>query len=463
VRFLCPDRSIIDPHPRCLDDLLEEDHLARYVWDFVGSCLDLSALVDTYKAREGHPGRPPIDVRILVSLWLLASLDGVGSARQLARLCRRHDAYKWLCGGVAVSYRTLSGFRVEHHDWLRQQVIDATAAMHHAGLIDLDRLAQDGLKVRASAGAGSFRRAASLEEALSKAKEKWDRLQKEFEEEQKQGGRSKPTKKQAAQLRGARERYQRLQKAKEALEQVKDQRQARNRKDDKKREPRASTTDPECRKMKMPDGGTRPAYNVQLVTALGGLVVTEVAVSNVGNDFGQMAPMVQQQQQDYGRTVEEYYTDGGFSTIEDIEKLSRSGVDVYTPIKDEEKKKERGEDPYQPRPKDSAEVAAWRQKMGTAQAKQKYKDRSQCEWVNAVLRNGGLYQVRVRGVAKVESVVCWQVLAVNLRRRPALLAAQQAQAQRRQATARQHRDVVWADRQPVPAAPAGVAEGRVSA
>jgi transposase len=430
VRFRCPDRSIIDPDPRRLDELIEDDHFARYIWDVV-CAMDLSALHTRYKAREGHAGRSAIDVRLLVALWLLATLDGVGSARKLAKLCRRHDAYKWLCGGVRVSYHTLSDFRVRHGDWLRQQVIDAAAALHLGGLIDLERIAQDGLKIRASAGAGSFRGESTLEEALGKAKDKWEQLQKEFSEEQEQRGRRKPTKKQAAQMRGARERYERLQKAKEALQEIKQQRQERNRKDDKKREARASTTDPEARKMKMPDGGTRPAYNAQLGSDLDGLVVTEVEVINVGNDFGQMAPMAQQHEKDYGSKPEEYYADGGFATKEDIEKLSQGGIDVYTPIKDEEKKKERGEDPYKPLPKDSQEVAAWRQKMGTEEAKEKYKDRSKCEWVNAVLRNHGVYQVTVRGRQKVKAVVLWHALALNLMRGRALRAKQQAEAERR--------------------------------
>ena len=96
-------------------------------------------------------------------------------------------------------------------------------------------------------------------------------------------------------------------------------------------------------------------------------------------------------------------------------------MNVYAPIKDEDKKRSRGVDPYAPRPQDAAAVALWRQRMGTAEAKAIYRERaSAAEWVNALARQRGLYQVRVRGRLKVLAVLLWQALAHNLMRALAL-------------------------------------------
>jgi hypothetical protein len=175
--------------------------------------------------------------------------------------------------------------------------------------------------------------------------------------------------------------------------------------------------------MKMADGGYRPAYNVQFATALDPLVVLGVSVSNAGSDSGQMDPMLAQLEEQQQVRPGEYYTDGGFSTLDDIVKVSQRGTTVYTPVKDAEKKRKQGQDPFAPRPGDKPEVAAWRQRMGTAEAQAKYKDRPKCEWTNATCRNRGLTRLLVRGLEKVKAVALWYGLAVNVLRLLAVRAA----------------------------------------
>ena len=409
-----------------LDQLLTPDHQVRLVWAYVER-LDLSALLRQVQAVAGQPGRNANDPRILVALWLYATIDGVGSARELDRLSEEHIAYRWLCGSVSMNYHTLADFRTEHVDVLRQLLIDGVATMRHQGLVEVQRVAQDGMKVRASAGAGSFHRQPTLERCLDEARAQVAALEKQVRDDPTAVSRRQ----QAARERAARERQERLEQALAEREKLVELREQQKRDKGVKfdaDEQRVSTTDPEARRMKMPDGGTRPAYNVQFATTTDSGVIVGVDVTNSGGDGGQMAPMVEQIAQDHGRPPAEMLVDGGFTTLDDIETVhANHGVRVYGPIKDEEKKKAAGVDPFQPRPKDGPGVAAWRVRMGAAENQEVYRLRAQtAEWANAGTRNRGLYQFVVRGLRKVLAVVFWHALAHNLLRSYALQRAQAA-------------------------------------
>jgi transposase len=404
-----------------LDELLPADHLARLVWAYVQQ-LDLSAFYRGIRAVEGVPGRNATDAVLLVALWLYATLDGSTSARRLDQLCRDSLPYQWLCGGVSLNYHTLADFRVDHLDQLNALLTDTIACFQQEGLIDLQRTAQDGLKVRAAAGEGSFRREETLRAALQKAQEYLGQLQ-----EQEPSAASK--RQQAAQQRAGRERVQRLKAALTQLEALQQQRAQRARQDEKP--PRASMTDPEARKMRMADGGYRPAYNVQLNTAVGAGLIVGVAVTTAGNDSHELVPMLAQMQERYEQVPDEHLVDGGFANKEQMVQAAQTyGTTVYAPLKEEKKQLTEGKDPYRAKRGDQPAVAEWRQRMGTAQAKEIYKQRaSTAEWANAQARNRGLYQVRGRGQQKVLAVMLWCALAHNLVRALALRAAQAREAQ----------------------------------
>jgi len=397
---------------RSLDQLLPLDDEARTVWTYVDG-LDLSMLLARIKAVEGNPGQPTIDPRILLSLWLLATLDGVGSARELDRLTRKHIAYEWLCGEVSVNYHTLSDFRSTNDEFLSKLLTESVATLMQQGLVDLEEIAQDGLRVRASAGAKSFRREKSLQECLDKAKEQVDALRAQVDEDD--GAVSR--REQAARERAARERQERIEEALRQREQLA-QRQEQVKKEKgvkQKKEPRASTTDPDARTMKMPDGGFRPGFNVEFATDTTSGIIVGVDVVNVGSDSGQLLPMAEQIEQRYEKAPERMLADGDFASLDDIEKLHANGTDVYAPIKNAEKEKAKGNDPYQPKPKDGPGVSAWRERMGTDEAKTTYKRRAQtAEWANARVRNFGLRQFLVRGLEKVRSATLLYALAHNL-------------------------------------------------
>jgi hypothetical protein len=274
------------------------------------------------------------------------------------------------------------------------------------------------VRVRACAGASSFRRPQTIARCLAEAEAQVKALQAQADEDAGAAGRRQ----QAARRRAAGERVARLQAAQTELAKL----QAANatKAKDRRKDPaevRASTTDPESRKMKMADGGFRPAYNLQLATTTEGGVVVGVAVTNEGTDKAQMPPMLQQIEERFGRKPKEVLVDGGFVTVEAIDQAERSGTAVYAPPKEEQKQRETGRDPYARKASDTEATAAWRARMGTESAKAIYKERaSTAEWVNAQARNRGLYAVRVRGLQKVLVVALWYALAHNFTRTKAL-------------------------------------------
>jgi transposase len=410
--------------PMLIDDLIEPDHPARAVWRFAQG-LDLTVLYDRVRARGHIAGRPAIDPRVLVALWLYATLAGVKSANALADLCIHHDAYFWLAGGIAVNAHTLSDFRVQEGDFLEQLLNHSVTVLRQQGLVDLGRVAQDGMRVRASAGAASFRRRATLEHLLRQAQAEAQRLQ--------QPGGAPPAEEQpepSAQQRGARrrharERVERIQRALQRLPAMEAKKEKARKKKSKKKggkevekdqAARVSTTDPEATVMKMPDGGYRPAYNLQFSTACQGQVIVGVDVVTEGTDQGQLPPMLDQIEGRFDRRPKEALVDGGFANHEDIEEVQKGekGCKVYAPVPGPKKE---GVDRHAPKATDSREVAEWRARMGTDEAKAIYKERAAtAECVNAQARNRGLRQLVVRGVQKVKAIALWFATVHNLAR-----------------------------------------------
>ena len=435
-RLRRPERQQAEMHCESLDHLLPPDHQVRIVWQWVER-LDLTPLLQSIRAVDGRPGRSANDPRLLLALWLYATIDGVGSGRELERLCAEHLAYRWLCGGVSMNQHTLTDFRNSNVAVLNDLLIKSVGTLRHQGLVELQRVAQDGMRVRASAGASSFHRIGTLQEHLEEARAQVQELQKQLGEDDNAVTRRQ----QAARERGARERVERLEQALQELAKLTELRETQKQEKGTKvdlEQLRTSETDPEARRMKMPDGGTRHAYNVQLATTVGSGIIVAVDVTNSGGDGGQMAPMVAKIVKDFGQAPAEMLIDGGFTTLDDIEQVhAQHQTKVFGPIKDEEKKKANGIDPFQPRPRDGAGVAAWRQRMGTEEAQTIYKLRAQtAEWANAGMRNRGLQQFRVRGLRNVLAVTLCYALAHNLLRAHVLQANASPEQAAKPATAR---------------------------
>jgi transposase len=404
-RYQRPERFQMRIDDRSLDQTLPPDHIARILWEFTCG-VDLSALHQNVKAVEGRPGNPPIDPRILLTLWLLATVDGIASARQLDQLCTEHPAYLWVCGDVSVNHHTLSDFRSQNGPLFDRLITHSVAALLHEGLVALDERAQDGLRVRASAGAGSFRRGATLQECLGNAQQRVEALKAARPE-------GTTAQKRAADQRAAQERLERVTRAITVQEELATPHAKTAKKSCRKPgEARASTADADARRMKMADGGTRPAYNVELATTTVGGMIVGVDVVNAGTDHGLLGPMVEQVEQRFGRRPKRMIADGGLAQLEDIASLHEDGVMVYAPVK---QPRTPGKDPHVACKRDTPGVAPWRVRMGTEEAKAIYGRRAQtAEWVNARFRNWGLRQFVVRGLKKVKAVASLFALVHNV-------------------------------------------------
>lgn len=357
--------------------------------------LDLAAFYSSIEAREGVAGAPAIDPKVLLSLWVYATSKGEGSAREVWRLTQEHLAYRWLCGGVDVGYHTLSDFRSDNGEKLSDLMTQVLALLMSKDLVDLSRVAQDGTRVRASAGAASFRRGETLDVLMRQAREHLDAVTEEGKDPEIGARRA------AARKRGAAQRIARLE---EALEQLPEVVETKKRSGAKDSTARVSTTDPDARVMKMGDGGFRPAFNAQLATtADNARVIVGVAVTNRGSDAGESTPMLEQIEQRTGVRPGEILVDGGYVQHEAIDQAAALDVTVYGPVPKPRKPDDR--DPHAPRPGDSAAVAAWRARMATDQAKEIYRDRAAtAETVNADAKaHRGLSHLVVRGQDKVFS------------------------------------------------------------
>ena len=439
-RLRCAERGQAEWRAFSLDELVPEDHRVRLVWRFVEG-LDVTPLQAIIKSVDGHAGHPAADPRILLALWLYATVKGIGSARELARLCVDHIAYRWLCGGVGMNAKTLADFRVAHGAVLERLLVDSFTSLVRAGVASLHRIAQDGMRVRAAAGAASFRRHSTLEACRREAEQAIQDLRARLDADPGSVSRQKA----AARQRAVEERERRVRAALAVTEdlQARQQDQARlaaeraaqeaepvtqkarqdgakaakgkmatAAADQKPREPRASTTDAAARVMKMADGGFRPAYNVQFAADTESSAIAGVSVDTIGSDMGKMAPMSDALAEQYDERPSEHLADGGFAKLDDIETLARHGVEAFVPAA---KPRDPDRDRHAPCPGDTPAVAAWRQRMGRDDAKEIYKERAATvECANAQARNRGLTKFVVRGVEKAKAIALWFALVHNM-------------------------------------------------
>ena len=318
ARVLLPNRGQMALRASDLESLLPEGQRARLVWASVERH-DLPRVYAGIRAVEGRVGRSAMAPERLLARWLYATLDGVGRAREIVRLTDAHDAYRWVCGGVQVHHHTVSDFRTEHGEALDELLRVSIASLMAAGVVTLTPVAQDGIRVRASAGAGSFRRKENLEGYLETARAEVARLKAEVDADPAAAERARD----AARRRAAHEREARLEKALArlpALEAIK------HRQGKKPEQARGSMTEAEATVMTRGDGGVRPAYNPQLASDADSLVIVGVEVVTVGSDQGQRVPMVEQVSERGGRAPAAWLVDGGDVGHDQIDRASMSTV-----------------------------------------------------------------------------------------------------------------------------------------
>lgn len=414
-RLNCAVRHQVETFLKSVDDLLPKEHLARDVWEYVEG-LDLSVVLRQIKSVEGSTGRPATDPKILLTLWLFATVKGIGSARLLEQYCKEHDAYKWICGGVNVNYHTLSNFRSFQGKLLSDLLTQSVAILAKNGIISLERASQDGMRVRACAGSSSFNRKETLQFNLQLAQ----MLVADLEAEAKKNPQGSKKRAEAAQLRAAKEKAANIKNAQAQLIEVRKSKIRAGKKEQRHVQEadlakcRASTTDPDARVMKMADNGFRPAYNVQFATTNIGKAIIAVSVSKSGSDQKQTLDMLRQVEARYGVVPKEWLQDAGYHNMAELEKVGRAykGCKIYMPVK---KRKNEEEASHTREPTDSEISGEWRERMGTEEGKEIYAERgASAEFVNAQARNRGLQQFLVQGLCKVTSVAVTYAIVQNM-------------------------------------------------
>lgn len=397
-----------------LDAEVPADHAVRAIAAVVDQ-LDLRGLYADVRARGETAGASAIDPAILLGLWVYATSDGVGSGREIARLVELHAAYRWLCGGVEVAYHRLNDFRSDHGNVFDDLVTQILARLMKHDLLDLHRVAQDGTRVRASAGASSFRSGSSLDRLMLDARAHLAAVTAEAND-------AALTARRAATItQVAQDRLARLE---HALAELPDVVAIKKKSGAKDSTPRVSTTDPDARVMKMPDGGFRPAFNVQFATTTDAArAIVGVSVINRGSDQGQAMPMLEQIEARTGIRPAELLVDGGYPSHDTIDQVTAAGVTIYAPVPAPRVKAGSPPDPppidpHLPKPDDSDAVAGWRVRMGTDLAKQIYKQRAAtAETVNADAKaHRGMAATALRGLDKVTGSACLFVLTYNILR-----------------------------------------------
>jgi transposase len=459
-----------------VDELIPADHKARAIWELTGR-MDLSGFVEPLRTAAGCAGRPAWDPRLLVSVWVYAYSEAISSAREIERLMEWEPGLQWLGGLQTVNHHTLSDFRVEHKAALDELFAQLLALLEGAGLVRLKQVMHDGSKIRAQAGADSFRREKTLRERLEEAR----KVVAEMGDPQAEA----PVKdrRQSARERAARERTERLEAALKELEGL----QLQRRTETEKSEVRVSLQEPEARLMKHGDNAITPSYNAQISTESGSKIIVGASLSQCSSDAQSLMPAMEEVAKNLGNKPDQVVVDGGYTNRDNIVACAAQQIDLVGSLPDPKERtaaamkslgiapefaptafrilddgarlecpagcqlkrlrknrkrgdlyqqyRARGEDcracPFQPqccpnhseqgrtvsiRLEERADVASFRKKMEAANYREVYRKRSEvAEFPNAWIKEKiGLRKFRVRGLAKAASELLWACLTYNI-------------------------------------------------
>ena len=415
VRVIRPDRAQLRWDLVDLDSQLPDDHRARVVWAFVQG-LDLGEFYDRIKARDAVAGRPASDPEVVLAVWLYATVEGIGAARAIDRLCQQHAAYRWLCGGVPINHDLLATFRRENAALLDRLLTQTITGLVAEKLISLEELAIDGTKVRACAGRGSMSKRRRLEKIEKAVAERVAALKSELEQDPAEPERRR---KQCA-LQAAEERARRVERAQRKLAELVEEQSKRAKTHAKeeaaKGEPKVSLSDPEVRVMRLADGAVAPAWNVQVATADGFIVAIDP--TDRRKDSGLAPGLVESVAERWGRAPQRLLADTTAMTQDDIVKLADRypAMTVYSPPPPERAeitagglRKRLWKRRHEPEP-----VQAWRARMASDEGQEIYRRRKLTERAHGIVKNRGMSRFLVHGRDKVRAVCVLHALALNL-------------------------------------------------
>jgi transposase len=301
----------------CVEELIPADHKARAIWE-LAERKDLNRFTEPLRTAPGCAGRPAWDPRLLVSLWVYAYSEGIGSAREIERLMEWEPGMQWLGGWVAVHHHILSDFRVEHQAVLDERFAQLLALLEKAGLVSLEQVMHDGTKIRAQAGGDSLRREKTLRQRLEEAQQVVAQMGDARAEA--------PAKdrKRAARERAARERAERMEAALEELAAL----QAGQQTDQERAEVRVSLSEPEARVMKHGDNAIAPSYNAQITTEAENKIIVGAHLSQCSSDAHSLMPALEEVAKNLEKKPGQVVVDGGFTNRDNIIQCAAQQIDL---------------------------------------------------------------------------------------------------------------------------------------
>ena len=308
-----------------MDALIDEHHPARSIWE-LSERFDLKRFEEAIKTRQGEAGRPCWPARILVSVWVYGYTLGVASARAIERMMAYEPGLRWLTGDQAINYHTLAGFRVGHEEGLKELFAQLLAVLETAGMVDLKTLLHDGTKVKSVAGKWSLHGRKTVEKRVREAR----RVVRKLDEQAATEGEGMDERRRAARERAARAG---LQRAEAALEKLKKLEAAAAPK--QRDQPRVSVSEPEARKMKHPDGGWAPSYNVQVTTEAQSRMIVGIGITTAANDTQELMPALEKVKENCGELPERVIADNGYATRSNVEETTEQKIELIAPWKDD--------------------------------------------------------------------------------------------------------------------------------
>ncbi len=398
------------------DTLIPEDHAARIMVAFV----EQLALFDFYaliKARENSAGRPATDPRLLLCLWLYATVDSVGSARTLSDLCQTDNAYRWICGGVQMNYHTLSDFRTAYPENLDDLLTNIVSSLLSQGTISLKSIIIDGTKVKASAGKQSFKTRKKLHHLKKQTRRHIEALRRELDD----APQASSSRIKAARECAQNEMEKKVEKALSIMpeiEALKEERKKKVKKGTTVSKAKVSTTDPDARIMKFADGSVKAGYNCQIGIDAQSMIILSVEPSQQGNDKGLLKPMVEKIAKRYDKHSERVLVDGGYRVHQDIIDLAEHETPtlVYSPL--QELKKDIKPESLRKRKAKEAKfpkvLQAYYKRMRNNAAGLITKQRSRIETVNGIIHNRLRGGFKLRGIEQVKSELLLHAIGQNI-------------------------------------------------
>ena len=416
ARVKTPNRAQLILDVIDYEELIPQSHRARIIVSFVEK-LNLETFYSEIRAREGLAGRSAFDPKLLLCIWLYATIERIGSARLIEKLCSLDCAFRWICGGIKINYHTLSDFRTENGDKLDRLLTDIVTTFVSSKIVKLKSIAIDGTKIPASASHQSFK----TKTKLQKIKKEVEYHVKALRQELAQDSHASNNRVEGARKRDILEREKKITKALSELpkiEATKEARKSKVKKGTKISEAKVSTTDPEARIMKFADGSIDAGYNCQVAIDPESYMVLSVDVTNQGNDKNLLKPIVENIESRYEATPERVLVDSGYPTHQDIIDLAEkeNPILVYSPPP---KKKEKIKlESLRKREKKEANFAepvkAFYKRMTNKISNKYYKRRGRIETFNGILHNRMPTGFQLRGKAKVKSELLLQAIGHNI-------------------------------------------------